>query len=82
MTPKPASWRFARMSPSQVNQDPVQGEFFTAAADLPDRLVRESIQNSLGACLYVPSRGIGWFEETPNVQQHAFRLAQFALPYG
>lgn len=42
-------WRFARMSPSQVNQDPVQGEFFTAAADLPDRLVRETIQNSLDA---------------------------------
>ncbi len=44
-----ARWRFARMSPSQVNQDPVQGEFFTAASDLPDRLVRESIQNSLDA---------------------------------
>ena len=44
-----ARWRFARMSPSQVNQDPVQGEFFTAAADLPDRLVREAIQNSLDA---------------------------------
>ena len=42
-------WRFGRMSPSQINQDPVQGEFFTAAADLPERLVRESIQNSLDA---------------------------------
>jgi len=43
------SWRFARMAPSQINQDPVQGEFFTAAADLPDRLVREAVQNSLDA---------------------------------
>ena len=37
------------MSPSEINQDPVQGEFFTAASDLPERLVRESIQNSLDA---------------------------------
>ena len=43
MTSQAPYWRFARMSPSQVNQDPTQGEFFTAAADLPDRLVRETI---------------------------------------
>ena len=49
MGPQAPRWRFARMSPSQVNQDPTQGEFFTAAADLPDRLVREAIQNSLDA---------------------------------
>ena len=42
-------WRFAQMSPSEINQDPVQGEFFTAAADLPERLVRETVQNSLDA---------------------------------
>lgn len=42
-------WRFARMSPSQINQDPVHGEFFTATSDLAERLVRESIQNSLDA---------------------------------
>ena len=38
------------MPPSEPNQDPVQGEFFTAASDLPERLVREAIQNSLDAC--------------------------------
>ena len=65
-----AHWRFARMSPSQVNQDPVQGEFFTAAADLPDRLVRESIQNSLDA------RRPG---ETVKVR-FAFSGAERALP--
>ena len=42
-------WRFARMTPSEINQDPVQGEFFSAASDLPERLVREAIQNSLDA---------------------------------
>lgn len=44
-------WRFARMPPSQVNQDPFQGEFFTSSSDLPKRLVREAIQNSLDARL-------------------------------
>lgn len=37
------------MPPSQVNQDPFQGEFFTSSSDLPRRLVREAIQNSLDA---------------------------------
>ena len=42
-------WRFRRMLPSEINQDPVQGEFFTTASDLSERLVRESLQNSLDA---------------------------------
>ena len=42
-------WRFRRMLPSEINQDPVQGEFFTVASDLSERLVRESLQNSLDA---------------------------------
>ena len=42
-------WRFGRMQPWEINQNPVQGEFFTAAADLPERLVREALQNSLDA---------------------------------
>ena len=42
-------WRFARMTPAEINQNPVQGEFFTAASDLPERFVREAIQNSLDA---------------------------------
>jgi len=42
-------WRFARVAPSQPNQNPIQGEFFTSVSDLPERLVRESIQNSLDA---------------------------------
>ena len=37
------------MMPSEINQDPVQGEFFTSASDLPKRVVRESLQNSLDA---------------------------------
>ena len=37
------------MPPSEPNQDPVQGEFFTAASDLPGRFVREATQNSLDA---------------------------------
>lgn len=65
-------WRFGRMSPSQINQDPVQGEFFTAAADLPERLVRESIQNSLDA-----RRG----EEMVEVR-FAFGGAAHTLPKG
>ena len=45
-----AKWRFAAMQRSQVNQDPVHGEFFvTEELTLPMRLVRESIQNSLDA---------------------------------
>ena len=35
------------MSPSEINENPVQGEFFSP--DLPKRFVRESIQNSLDA---------------------------------
>lgn len=42
-------WRFARMTPAEINQDPVQGEFFSREADLAGRLVREAIQNSLDA---------------------------------
>lgn len=42
-------WRFAQMAPSQINQNPIQGEFFTSVSDLPERVVRESIQNSLDA---------------------------------
>ena len=37
------------MMPSEINQDPVQGEFFTSASDLSERVVRESLQNSLDA---------------------------------
>ncbi len=42
-------WRFARMTRAEINQDPVQGEFFSREADLPGRLVREAVQNSLDA---------------------------------
>ncbi len=44
-------WRFGRMRPMDINQDPVQGEFFSRESDLPGRLVREAIQNSLDARL-------------------------------
>ena len=42
-------WRFARMTPAEIHQNPVQGEFFSPEVDLPDRFVRETIQNSLDA---------------------------------
>ncbi len=42
-------WRFAPMSAWQPNTNPVLGEFFSAASDLPERLVREAIQNSMDA---------------------------------
>ena len=45
--PAPSSWRFRAMAPSEPNQNPFQGEFFSA--DLPQRFVRESVQNSLDA---------------------------------
>ncbi|MYC19020.1 MAG: hypothetical protein F4X67_10530 [Gemmatimonadales bacterium] len=35
------------MAPSEPNQNPIQGEFFSA--DLPERFIRESVQNSLDA---------------------------------
>ena len=44
-------WRFAEMTPAQMAENPVQGEFFTSAADMPERLVREAIQNSMDAAL-------------------------------
>ena len=45
--PHAPCWRFRAMAPSEPNQNPFQGEFFSA--DLPQRFVRESIQNSLDA---------------------------------
>ena len=39
-------WNFRKISPSEMNYDPVQGEFFTES-DIVDRLVRETLQNSL-----------------------------------
>ena len=49
MTMEQPRWRFAQMTPAEINQDPVQGEFFSREADLAGRLVREAIQNSLDA---------------------------------
>ncbi len=52
-------WRFARMIPAQINEDPVQGEFFTSSvADLPERLVREAIQNSMDATVSLGDRSV------------------------
>ena len=48
---QPPQWRFRKMVPAEINQDPVQGEFFTSTSDLAERLVRESIQNSVDAAL-------------------------------
>ncbi len=45
MTP---SWHFRKIAPAEMNADPVQGEFFITS-DIVDRLVRETLQNSLDA---------------------------------
>lgn len=46
-------WKFRIPQESEVNQDPIEGEFFTTqdVGDFSDALVRESIQNSLDAKL-------------------------------
>lgn len=59
------------MTPAEINQDPVQGEFFTSTSDLAERLVRESIQNSLDA-----ARGDG-----PVLVRFAFGGEGGALPF-
>ena len=43
-------WPFLPMRTGELNIDPVQGEFFTSR-DIPDRLVRETLQNSLDESL-------------------------------
>lgn len=50
---KPPEWKFRIPQESEVNQDPIEGEFFTTqdVGDFSDALVRESIQNSLDAKL-------------------------------
>ena len=45
--PQLPQWRFRAMAPSEPNQNPIQGEFFSA--HLPERFIRESVQNSLDA---------------------------------
>ena len=47
---KTRSWHFRQMQKSEMNYDPIQGEFFNNQ-DIADRLVRESLQNSLDALL-------------------------------
>jgi hypothetical protein len=42
-------WKFRKMTRSEMNQDPIQGEFFAPEEGYPGALVRESIQNSLDA---------------------------------
>jgi len=44
-------WQFRRMHPGEMNIDPIESEFFSTEAleSLADALVREAIQNSLGA---------------------------------
>jgi hypothetical protein len=44
-------WRFREMQPSEINVDPIEGQYFTteAVGSITDALIRESIQNSLDA---------------------------------
>ena len=43
-------WHFRPMGKAEINLDPIQGEFFTSQ-DIADRLVRETLQNSLDAAI-------------------------------
>lgn len=43
-------WHFRAMGKAEINLDPIQGEFFTSQ-DIADRLVRETLQNSLDAAI-------------------------------
>jgi len=65
-------WRFARMNESAPNENPVQGEFFISTADLADRFVRESIQNSLDAAANLDSQ--------PVQMRFAFNTGSRELP--
>ena len=47
---EPRRWHFRRMGKAEMNDDPIQGEFFTNQ-DIADRLVRETLQNSLDAAI-------------------------------
>lgn len=42
-------WYFREMGRSEMNEDPIQGEFFAPEEGYPGALIRESIQNSLDA---------------------------------
>jgi len=46
------------MLPSALNENPVQGEFFTSTTNLADRFVRESIQNSLDAAVNLANQPV------------------------
>lgn len=59
------------MVPSEINRDPFEGEFFTSASDIADRLVRESVQNSLDARLP--------HSEAPVKVRFAFSSSEHAL---
>ena len=49
-------WRFRRMQPAELNQDPLEREFFSGEP-INERLVREAVQNSLDAGLAHAGRG-------------------------
>ena len=52
-----AQWHFREMAHGEINQDPIEREFFVAesnADSINERLVREAIQNSLDAS-YAPA---------------------------
>ncbi len=75
MTQQPPHWRFMAMMPAQMNENPVQGEFFSSASDLPGRLVREAIQNSLDAARIGPD-GQPWVVRV----RFAFSATEHQLP--
>ena len=52
-----ARWRFREMARSEMNQDPMEREFFTGES-VNARLIREAIQNSLDA-RPAEARGVG-----------------------
>ena len=49
MQDRSPGWRIPQMQKSETRQEQIQGEFFHSESALPDRLVREAIQNSMDA---------------------------------
>lgn len=69
-------WRFPKMPPALINQEPMERELFEGEA-INTRLVRESIQNSLDAGLDRERRRKG---DTPAPVQLRFSLAGIRAP--
>ena len=69
-------WRFREMARAEINQDPMEREFFTEES-INERLVREAIQNSLDASL---ARAEGYSVQAAGPVRMRFSLAGIRNP--